>query len=448
MGNIVYIRADHIRPHPENPRKDLGDLAELADSIRKNGILQNLTVIPVEGEPGKYMALIGHRRLAAGVLAGVEEFPCKIAEGLSRREQLSIMLEENMQRSDLTIWEQANGFQMMLDLGETEESIAEKTGFSKATVRRRLNIAKLDQETLRKKEREDGFQLTLKDLYELEKVKDVGTRDKILRNAANSVELANRARNAATEEKRKENAKAIEAMLKTLGVEAAPKEYEKEMYSTKWKTLLDIDLENGVPKEIKLPDGAEKAYYFASYRFMKVVRKAPKERKELSEWERKEKEKQDAKRKIKGILKESSVRRKELVKNIVYGNAGAAKDDAAEIELAWRALVSLGAGIYPSTLVSFFLEKNYFDCTDEEIKDAQEKAGGLGILHQMLVMLDQAMARTDETFKYDLKFNAEKGDAFLKGYDALRPYGWYFERDEEKEVLDGTHELYKKKEQE
>ena len=39
------------------------------------------------------------------------------------------MLEENMQRNDLTIWEQANGFQMMLDLGETEESIAEKTGF-------------------------------------------------------------------------------------------------------------------------------------------------------------------------------------------------------------------------------------------------------------------------------------------------------------------------------
>ena len=45
-GQLVYIRTDHINPHPDNPRKDLGDLTELADSIRQNGILQNLTVVP------------------------------------------------------------------------------------------------------------------------------------------------------------------------------------------------------------------------------------------------------------------------------------------------------------------------------------------------------------------------------------------------------------------
>ena len=56
------------------------------------------------------------------------------------------MLLENIQREDLTIQEQAQGFQMMLDLGDTEDQIAEKTGFSKSTVRHRLNIAKLDQE--------------------------------------------------------------------------------------------------------------------------------------------------------------------------------------------------------------------------------------------------------------------------------------------------------------
>lgn len=44
------------------------------------------------------------------------------------------MLEENMQRNDLTIYEQAQGFQMMLDLGETAETIAEKTGFSTSTI--------------------------------------------------------------------------------------------------------------------------------------------------------------------------------------------------------------------------------------------------------------------------------------------------------------------------
>lgn len=142
---LIYIAAEHIRPHPENPRKDLGDLSELTESIKKHGVLQNLTLVPVEGEPGEYMTLIGHRRYAAGTAAGVTEFRCQIKEGLTMREQVSIMLEENMQRNDLTIWEQANGFQMMLDLGETEESIAEKTGFSRTTVKHRLNIAKLNK---------------------------------------------------------------------------------------------------------------------------------------------------------------------------------------------------------------------------------------------------------------------------------------------------------------
>lgn len=74
----------------------------------------------------------------------------------------------------------------MLDLGDTEEQIAEKTGFSKTTIRRRLNIAKLNQDELKKKEQDENFQLTLKDLYELEKVKDIKTRDKILREATSS----------------------------------------------------------------------------------------------------------------------------------------------------------------------------------------------------------------------------------------------------------------------
>lgn len=52
VKGIVTIGLEHIHPHPDNPRKDLGDLTELAESIKKNGIMQNLTVIPKEGEPG------------------------------------------------------------------------------------------------------------------------------------------------------------------------------------------------------------------------------------------------------------------------------------------------------------------------------------------------------------------------------------------------------------
>lgn len=55
-GNVVYIKTEHIHSHPENPRKNLGDLQELAESMKKQGCLQNLTVVPVEGQPGEYYA--------------------------------------------------------------------------------------------------------------------------------------------------------------------------------------------------------------------------------------------------------------------------------------------------------------------------------------------------------------------------------------------------------
>lgn len=83
--DIVNIGLEHIHPHPDNPRKDLGDLTELAESIKKNGILQNLTVIPKEGEPGEYTAIIGHRRCAAAKLAGAAEAPCRIVEGMTHK---------------------------------------------------------------------------------------------------------------------------------------------------------------------------------------------------------------------------------------------------------------------------------------------------------------------------------------------------------------------------
>lgn len=150
---------------------------------------------------------------------------------MTDKEQMSTMLEENMQRNDLTIWEQAQGFQMMLDLGETEDTIAEKTGFSKKTIRHRLNIAKLDSKTLMEKERQDGYQLSLTDLYELEKIKDVKTRDKILKDSTDSRDLARRAINAQKEQKRQENMKLYVAMMKKLGLKKAPKEADSEFYT-------------------------------------------------------------------------------------------------------------------------------------------------------------------------------------------------------------------------
>ncbi len=441
---ISYIAAEHIKPHPENPRKNLGDLTELVESIKKNGILQNLTVIPIEGEPGEYMTIIGHRRYAAGVQAGVKAFPCQISENLTPREQMSIMLEENMQRNDLTICEQANGFQMMLDLGETEEGIAEKTGFSKATVKHRLNIAKLNQEELKKKEQDECFQLSLKDLYELEKISDVSIRNKILAESNSSRDLVSKVQNAVSAAKRESCKNKISGMLEKMGIEQAPKEVENEVWSSKWKTIQEFDLDKEPPKQLNLSKENAQMYWLVYYRTLKVIVKVPKEGKKLSEHEIKQQQISESKKQIKAVLKESSVRRKEFIQNIITGKIAPIKNEENVKDAIWQALLALRTYAYQSSLKGFFLDKEEYKCTDEEKQEAIKKVEELSILHQMLIILHTSMTGTNETYNYYGHFDQERGDALLKGYAVLEPYGWYFENESEISVLDGSHESYMK----
>lgn len=206
MKEIRYIKVSDIYPHPDNPRKELGDLTELADSIRENGIYQNLTVIPghfiskedyikmakAEGmtkpvaensynakewyQSDGYTVIIGHRRLSAAKLAGLETVPCIVTE-MDEKTQLSTMLLENMQRSDLTVYEQAQGFQMMLDLGSDVAELSQKTGFSTTTIRHRINLLDLDADKFKKSESR-GARIT--DYIELEKIKDIKLKNQVL----------------------------------------------------------------------------------------------------------------------------------------------------------------------------------------------------------------------------------------------------------------------------
>lgn len=204
--SLVYISLSELYSHPDNPRKDLGDLQELADSIKAKGVMQNLTVVPghtlthdewselskqYNESPNEelrvlmnsrksdkgYTVIIGHRRTEAARLAGLTELPCIITD-LTPAEQIQTMLLENMQRSDLTVYEQAQGFQMMLDFGDTVESISEKTGFSATTVRRRLKMTELNQDILKTVSSER--QLSLMDFDRISEIKDIKTRNKVL----------------------------------------------------------------------------------------------------------------------------------------------------------------------------------------------------------------------------------------------------------------------------
>ena len=175
---VVQIPVSLLAHHPDNPRKDLGDLTELAASIKAKGVMQNLTVVPFrdDGGTGCYHVVIGNRRMEAAKKAGLPTLPCVIAH-MTHAEQVQTMLLENMQRVDLTVYEQAAGFQMMMDFGDSVEKISEKTGFSETTVRRRLKMAELDADTLKKVSER---QLSLADFDRLAEIEDVNVRNKVL----------------------------------------------------------------------------------------------------------------------------------------------------------------------------------------------------------------------------------------------------------------------------
>ena len=101
MNEITMIPIGLLEHHPNNPRLELGDLTELAESIRARGIMQNLTVVP-DITTQKYLVVIGNRRLEAARIAGLAELPCHVSS-MDEKEQMATMLMENMQRQDLTI---------------------------------------------------------------------------------------------------------------------------------------------------------------------------------------------------------------------------------------------------------------------------------------------------------------------------------------------------------
>lgn len=186
--NIVYISITKLYPHPDNPRKDIGDISELAESIKARGIMQNLTVVPghsftdgdnkgtVDIGDGGYTVVIGHRRLAAAKRAGITHVPCVVAD-MTYEEQIATMMLENMHRLDLTLCEQAYGMQIMLNLGDSISGISEKTGFSETTVRRKVKLAELDYDKLKSA---SSRQISIADIDKLNKIKSINSRNILL----------------------------------------------------------------------------------------------------------------------------------------------------------------------------------------------------------------------------------------------------------------------------
>ena len=262
--SVVNMPIEYLVPHPQNPRKDLGNLEELTASIKENGIYQNLTVIPVNeavpGEEPKYMVVIGHRRLEAAKRAGLQEVPCAIVRGMSETRQLQTMLLENMQRSDLTVYEQAQGFQQLLDFGMDIEDISQQSGFSKSTIRRRLEIAKLDQNKL--KELSSTRQLSLKEFDALAKIKNLEARNEAMEKIGTN-DFALAVTCAMDKEKIEAAMPVFLADMERLGIKKFPDSANK--YSSKYRRIGSLDLYEYEVTKDKIPKKTAGVYYEASY---------------------------------------------------------------------------------------------------------------------------------------------------------------------------------------
>jgi ParB family chromosome partitioning protein len=152
VGRMIPV--EKIRPNPDQPRKALGDLRELTDSIRQKGVLEPLLVRYVPRED-LYYIISGERRYHASRAAGLEELPCieKIADDA---ETLELALIENLQRKDLTAFEEAEGLaRLAAQFDYTHEDIARKIGKARSSVTETLSLLNIP-EPLRKRCAERG----------------------------------------------------------------------------------------------------------------------------------------------------------------------------------------------------------------------------------------------------------------------------------------------------
>lgn len=148
------IPISQIEPNPEQPRVEIGDLTELSSSIKEKGVLEPLLVKP--NNDGTWMIIAGERRWRAATQAGLREVPC-IELDLDEKGVAEIALIENMQRKDLTVWEEADGLANLANRFEyTHEEISKKIGKSRTTVTESLTIAGLPDD-IREKCRQMGI---------------------------------------------------------------------------------------------------------------------------------------------------------------------------------------------------------------------------------------------------------------------------------------------------
>ncbi|HBB72012.1 MAG TPA: chromosome partitioning protein ParB [Ruminococcus sp.] len=142
VNKVIEVEVGRIIPNPDQPRRKFqdSDLAALAESIMQNGILQPLSV----RKAGDYFELIaGERRLRAAKLCGLEAVPCIVHE-ISDRSSAILALVENIQRQDLSFFDEAAAIEKLITYyGMTQEDAASKLGKAQSTIANKLRLLRL-----------------------------------------------------------------------------------------------------------------------------------------------------------------------------------------------------------------------------------------------------------------------------------------------------------------
>lgn len=143
---LASIPLSAIDRDPTQPRRDLGELHDLALSIHEHGLLQPIIVEALPGD--RFRILAGERRFAACRELGMDAMPC-IVRTVAEQSRLVLQLIENLHRKNLHPLEVAQAYQRLLgEFGLTQRELAQRVGKSLSTVNEALRLLDLDPEVL------------------------------------------------------------------------------------------------------------------------------------------------------------------------------------------------------------------------------------------------------------------------------------------------------------
>lgn len=141
VGRMIPV--EDIEPNPHQPRHNVGDLSELTASVREKGVLEPILVRPMGS---RFQIVAGERRYRAALEAGLGEVPCVVRD-TSDVETMEIALVENLQRKDLSAFEEADGLRTLAETyGYTQQQMAEKLGKSRTSITEVLSLTTMPED--------------------------------------------------------------------------------------------------------------------------------------------------------------------------------------------------------------------------------------------------------------------------------------------------------------